>query len=374
VKGAAGMRVLMTADAVGGVWTYAMELARALGRDHRIAVTLATMGPPPSKRQAAEAAAIPDLELVTGGFRLEWMDDAWRDAGAAGQWLLDVAHTSSASLVHLNGYVHAALPWPQPVLVAGHSCCVSWAAAVHRGVDGSAAGGTLGGYRAAVRGGLRAADWVVAPSRAMLASLERWYGPLAQSSGRSTRLFRPGRKERFVFAAGRLWDEAKNVSAVVSVAPRLRWPVAVAGPAAIGSADRVRLPGVRHVGALESDEMSSWLARAAIFAAPARYEPFGLLALEAALSGCALVLGDIDSLREVWGDAADFVPPDDHDALHDAIAALIASPDRLVKRGLAARARAVQFTPERMASAYADLYQALASRAGASARRVPCAS
>ncbi len=31
---------------------------------------------------------------------------------------------------------------------------------------------------------------------------------------------------------------------------------------------------------------------------PARYEPFGLSVLEAALSGCALVLGDIPSLRE----------------------------------------------------------------------------
>ena len=36
-------RILMTADTIGGVWTYALEFARALG-PHGIEVTLATMG------------------------------------------------------------------------------------------------------------------------------------------------------------------------------------------------------------------------------------------------------------------------------------------------------------------------------------------
>jgi hypothetical protein len=40
------MKVLMTADAVGGVWTYALELSGALAR-HDIEVVLATMGPLP---------------------------------------------------------------------------------------------------------------------------------------------------------------------------------------------------------------------------------------------------------------------------------------------------------------------------------------
>ena len=53
------------------------------------------------------------------------------------------------------------------------------------------------------------------------------------------------------------------------------------------------------------------MAEASIYALPARYEPFGLSALEAALSGCALVLGDIPSLREIWGPAAIYVPADD---------------------------------------------------------------
>ena len=60
-----------------------------------------------------------------------------------------------------------------------------------------------------------------------------------------------------------------------------------------------------------------WLRRATIFALPARYEPFGLSALEAGLAGCALVLGDIP-MREVWHDAAMFVPPEQPAALENA--------------------------------------------------------
>ena len=110
--------------------------------------------------------------------------------------------------------------------------------------------------------------------------------------------------------------------------------------------------------------MAAWLARAAVFALPARYEPFGLLPLEAALSGCALVLGDIESLREVWGDAADYVDPDDADALARTINTLIASPERLHAASGAAYAQAVGYGMERTAAAYVDLYQ----RAGVPAR------
>ena len=101
-----------------------------------------------------------------------------------------------------------------------------------------------------------------------------------------------------MLAAGRFWDEAKNLSALEAVAPRVRWPVRVAGP--LG--DR-QARAVEPLGLLSSAGLARELARASIFAAPALYEPFGLGPLEAGLSGCALVLGDIDSLREVWGGA-----------------------------------------------------------------------
>ena len=76
----------MTADTVGGVWPYALELANGLaGRG--IATVLATMGrlPTPGQRQAA--ASVPGLVLESAAFALEWMPDADGDiAGAYGAW------------------------------------------------------------------------------------------------------------------------------------------------------------------------------------------------------------------------------------------------------------------------------------------------
>jgi glycosyltransferase involved in cell wall biosynthesis len=101
------------------------------------------------------------------------------------------------------------------------------------------------------------------------------------------------------------------------------------------------------------------MGRAAIYAAPAYYEPFGLSILEAALSGCALVLGDIPSLREVWDDAACWVPPGDDAALLDTLLWLIDRPR--VRQEYASRAldRARLYIPRRMAHGYARAYRSV---------------
>ena len=64
----APLHLLMTADAVGGVWTYALDLARACAA-RGVGTTLAVLGPSPDARAAAAARAIPRLELVDTGCR-----------------------------------------------------------------------------------------------------------------------------------------------------------------------------------------------------------------------------------------------------------------------------------------------------------------
>ena len=125
------MRVLMTADAAGGVWEYCLTLARALS-DSAIGFDLAVMGPAPREEQLAAAREIRGLELFAGPYRLEWMDDPWVDVDAAGEWLLSLARERQPALIHLNGYSHAALPFAAPKLVVAHSCVCSWWRAVHR--------------------------------------------------------------------------------------------------------------------------------------------------------------------------------------------------------------------------------------------------
>ena len=348
----------MTADTVGGVWTYALDLARALG-PHGVTVALATMGAPLSANQREAANGLDNLSLFESSYKLEWMDSPWEDVAAAGAWLLELEKESQPDLIHLNGYAHAALNWRAPTLVVGHSCVLSWWAAV----KGETPPREWSRYAGEVRAGLAAADAVVAPTRAMLDALETHYGPLRRGrvvrNGRSAKFLAPLEKEPFIMAAGRLWDEAKNLAALAAGAPELEWPVTLAGDAARPGGGEVRFNNVTLLGHVPERALADLLGRASIYALPARYEPFGLSVLEAALSRCALVLGDIPSLREVWGDAALFVAPDDREALQRTLSHLIARPDLREALALRAREKALEYTLERMAAGYLDVYRSL---------------
>src|SRR3954462_14350571 len=96
-------RILMTADAVGGVWTYALELSRGLAA-RGVDVILATMGPRPSSEQRAAVAALGNVTLCESDFRSEWMIDPWADVARAGEWLLKLEREHAPDLIHLNGY------------------------------------------------------------------------------------------------------------------------------------------------------------------------------------------------------------------------------------------------------------------------------
>lgn len=354
------MKILMTADTVGGVWRYAMELARGLaafGAD----IVLATMGGRLSTDQRRDVLALDNLTVFESEYKLIWMEDPWGDVFASGKWLLHLARQWRPDIVHLNDYPHGALPWPAPVLMAGHSCVLSWWQAVH----GEAAPERFQRYRETVTAGLHSARLVVAPTRAMLNELDRHYGPLPPSrvvpNGSGAPPAAAEAKQPLVLAAGRLWDGAKNIAALARVAPRLPWPVYVAGETDHPDGGCAQFTNVRLLGRLSPQALAVWLRRAAVYALPARYEPFGLSVLEAALSGCALVLGDIASLREVWRDAAIYVPAGDDDALVRAIGDLAA--DEALRQSWAgkAQARANAYSRERMAAGYWHAYRSVAA-------------
>lgn len=349
----------MTADTVGGVWTYALELSRALGR-YGVHVDLASMGGAATPAQRSDAATIPNLTLHESTFRLEWMTEPWNDVQNAGAWLQALVEELQPDVIHFNNFVHASLPWPVPTLVVGHSCVYSWFAAV-RGEHPD--GAEWRRYRAEVAKGLRAADIVAAPTAAMLSELRRHYGITNPGrvvyNGRRAGDFRPLEKQPFVLAAGRVWDEAKNIATVAHLAPALDWEVRIAGEEQHPDGGVAAFSGVQVLGRLSQQALAIQYGNASIFCAPARYEPFGQCALEAALAGCALVLGDIPSLREVWSGAALYVDPDDESALVQAVNGLIR--DEPARSALAARARrrALSFTIDRMADGYAALYASL---------------
>lgn len=361
VPSALPSRVLMTVDAVGGVWDYAMELARGLSR-LGVSTSLAVMGPAPDEARRAVAARIPGLTLDESPLRLEWMDGAEQDRQAVGDWLLELERRIRPDVVHVNGYADASLPFRAPVLCVGHSCVLSW----WRAVLGEDAPPSWDGYATRVADGLRLADMVTAPTQAMLDALARHYGPLPRArvvpNGRDPQLYHPLMKRPFVLAAGRVWDKAKNIETLDSVAGRLGWPVFIAGDDR-GPDGQPKPPvHARHLGLLPPDQMARWFGRASIFAHPARYEPFGLAPLEAALSGCALVLGDIPSLRELWDGAALFVRPDDSAGLARTLGTLIDQPERVRTLAGLARRRALDYGAARMVRGTLDVYAELIAK------------
>lgn len=360
----------MTADTIGGVWTYSLELARALTA-RGVEVFLATMGAELSPDQAAEALRVPRLHVRESQFKLEWMEEPWSEVDASCEWLLELERELAPDVVHLNTFVHGNLPFRRPPLVVGHSCVLSWWEAVL----GEKPPERYATYRRRVRQGLQAAAVVAAPSQAMLGELSRLYGPFDEvaviPNARDASRFPPAaRKEPFILSAGRLWDRAKNLELLERAAhEELPWPVFVAGETQHPNGDRAATHHVRALGKLDWRELAEWMARASIYVLPAKYEPFGLSALEAALSGCALVLGDIPSLREVWGDAARYVAPDNLEALRSVIFELVGDPYERVRLGARARERALTFSPASQVAAYLSLYEYLAAHPLRSATR-----
>lgn len=354
-------RLLMTVDAVGGVWTYALELARGL-TSHGVELRLVVIGPPPDASQRAEARAIAGLSLVVADLALEWQDGAGPLEADARQRLQELEREFAPELVHCNGFREAATGFAAPVLVVAHSCVATWS----RACRGQELPPIWAAYADGVRAGLAAADLVVAPTEAFREEFLTAWGPLPSAvvvrNGLDLEAPAGTARQPVILAAGRLWDEAKNVESLVRVAPWLSWPVLVAGESPQGGLDG----GVRHLGRLPRDELHRRMGAAAIFVAPARYEPFGLAILEAAASGCALVLGRVPSLIELWEGAARFVAPDDPSSLQEALCELTCDPAALARLQRAAVERAGTLDRRRMVEGYLAAYDSILAAAPSS--------
>jgi glycosyltransferase involved in cell wall biosynthesis len=338
----------MTADAVGGVWTYALDLAQGLVA-HGVETTLALMGPEPDAAQRAAAHRVPGLRLERTGAPLDWLAEAPAQVEAAAR--LVAALAARFDVVQLNTPALAALArFPVPVVAVSHSCLATWWDAVR--------GGALPhdfAWRAALHGeGLSAADRVVAPTRAFARATSAAYArkvvPESVYNGRAPAALRPAPGLDAVFTAGRLWDEGKGAATLDRAAAGLGWPVLAAGPVAGPNGAYIELRHAQALGSLDAVAVAGWLARRPVFASAALYEPFGLAALEAAQAGCALVLSDIPSFRELWEGAAVFVPPRDDARLAEALRGVLRDPARRAALGEAARLRAQDYTVARMAT------------------------
>lgn len=367
------MKILMTTSTAGGVWTYSVELCTAL-RPYGVTIALVAMTHKTegthaigglSVQQRQQIKDLEHVELFETGHPLCGMDESRDEVDAAGQWLLDLEQQIQPDLVHLNDLVHGGLAWQAPVLLVAHTCVLSW----WRAVKKHAAPAQWHPYRELVKNSLQRASMVAAPTSTMLANLCNLYGSMQSGivivNGRSFPGLLPAPElkvpvmDPLVFCVGRLSDEAKNIGALTQIADRLPWRVCVAGESEAEYKPAPVPANVRKLGYLSDDKLAHWFARASIYAAPAHYEPFGLSILEAARAGCALVLGDIPSLREIWGDAAEYVDPDDPNDLLRALNHLIDHPQRLREMMERAWRHSQRYSSSRMAAGYMHCYRLL---------------
>jgi glycosyltransferase involved in cell wall biosynthesis len=348
------LRILMTLDAMGGVWRYALDLGAALvAAGHH--VVFAGQGPAPSPEDRREAVMIGPLEW--SGAPLDWMapgPEALRDVPG---WLEGLVARHRPDVLHLNLPSQAAgLRGGPPRVVVTHSCLATW----FRAVEGTPVPQHLAWLTRITAEGFRAADRIVAPSAAHAALTGETYGltgiAAVPNAGRSP-LCAPDAGDGGVVAAARWWDKGKNGAVLDRAAAHLDAPVTLLGACDGPDGQRFAAAHATTAGALPHGAAMDRIARASLFVSPSRFEPFGLAALEAARAGRPLLLADIPVYRELWDGAAAFFDPGDAGALARRIAALLASPAQRLRLGRAAQTRAERFDLQRQAAAMTDIYK-----------------
>lgn len=356
------MRILMTTDTVGGVWTFSKELALQMlaGGDE---VALVSFGRQPSREQRGWCSRVrqrygSNFMYEASSAPLEWMNDNEYAYELGERVLLDVARRFRPDLLHTSQYCFGRVPLSIPRVITAHSDVLSWADACRPGGLGDSA--WLDRYCELVQEGLDDADCVVSPTTWMMEALQEHFSAECPvrvvSNGRSVPRGRyaPRRALRCI-SVGRLWDEAKGLGTLMGV----NWPmpVVIAGEESFDRITVMMPSGLQALGVLDEDALFAAFRSSSIYIAASRYEPFGLAALEAALCGCAVVARDITSLREVWGESAIYFR--DAEELERLLMFFAEDQAALRLAQIAAMARARQYSAQTMADAYADIYRGL---------------
>lgn len=352
------MRLLMTSDTVGGVWRFALELTSGL-LEAGDAVALVSFGREPSAAQQIECERLHALWgesflYVSCATPLEWMRENRHAFGEGAAVLARISLEFEAELLHTNQFCFGAAGLGIPIVITAHSDVLSWARCC-RGAELEDPE-WLARYCALVQRGLDAADVVTAPTAWMMRALgERFRLPSEQlviPNGRSVGVRIPAERRLRAVTAGRLWDEAKDVALLAKV--RSPMPLVVVGDKECDGIRAGVLKGVESHGILSEQEVLQLFASSAVYVCTSRYEPFGLAPLEAAQCGCAIVARDIESLREVWENAALYF--EDPTQLSAVLKRLYEDPAFMCAYRQRAGHRARMFSREQMVMGYRNMY------------------
>jgi glycogen synthase len=359
------MRILITTDTIGGVWTFTRELVAGL-LEAGCEIILVSFGRSPSEPQRQWTSEMRwrwrrHFRSAVYDAPIEWMqhnEDAYTRPAKS---LMQLIEECRVDLLHSNQFCFGALPIDVPKVVTAHSDVLSWARACREDtLDDSV---WLRRYCSLVSTGLAGAQAVVAPTHWMLRALGESYDlPEDQriiANGRSIPSSpQPFRKLQAI-TAGRLWDEAKGIYLLSEVSSPI--PLLVAGDAAFDGVTAASvLEKVRMLGPLVENAVLEIFRESELYICTSRYEPFGLAPLEAALCGCAILAHDIPSLREVWKDGALYFT--DATSLSELLYKLHSDRELLAKAKACSSVQAQIYSREKMTSAYLALFRQVLAR------------
>lgn len=304
------MRILMTTDTVGGVWTFTQQLTQELLRvGHSVA--LVSVGRLPSPAQLGWCRSLRSLykrefRFMTSSAPLEWMPQNDAAYSSAAPLLISLAAKFSPDILLTSQFCYGALPLDIPKVVVAHSDVLSWGQACRAGMLPKTP--WLLTYINLVSKGIEAASAVVAPTHWMLAALAANFtlsdcSVVIPNGFDASASANTEPRQHQAVSAGRFWDEAKNLNILQGIASEL--PIVVAGSIS-STHDTDHSRRLRFIGELSQNDVLALYRRSSIYICTSIYEPFGLAPLEAALCGCAILANDIPSLREVWKDGAIF--------------------------------------------------------------------
>lgn len=117
---------------------------------------------------------------------------------------------------------------------------------------------------------------------------------------------------------------------------------------------------VRFLDHIAEDDLPLLYGAASVCVLPSAYEGFGFPVLEAMACGTPVVCAAAAALPELAGTAAQLTPPDDPEALADALLHLLRDPALRADRGRRGLAQAAAFTWQHTAAATLDQYRAVA--------------
>ena len=210
-------RILLTTDVVGGVWDFCLVLGGGLAAAD-CDVTLLALGSPSAEQR--RTAADTGVALLDVPLKLEWMQDSAADVEATRTLVADVAREVRADVLHANQFAAACADVDVPTVLTLHSDVLSWRRWTYGTTDTPA---EWRAYAGLVRQALACSDGVVAVSHFLANEVRSLYAfdrpvEVIHNGWPAPPVHLTEGREPITLAAGRVWDQAKNISLIADAA------------------------------------------------------------------------------------------------------------------------------------------------------------